>query len=74
VGKRGYATRFLSNGSVNIFPRIGLCYESGDVINNRDHYFPWGLCRMLIREGIDRIRSGQLRVSRKLEEEDFLVI
>jgi hypothetical protein len=32
---------FLSNGSVNTFPRIGPCYESGDVINNRDGVFCW---------------------------------
>jgi hypothetical protein len=30
---------FLSNGWVNTFPRIGPCYESGDVINNRDSVF-----------------------------------
>jgi hypothetical protein len=34
-GKTGSRNPFLSNGSVNIFPRMGPCYESGDVINNR---------------------------------------
>jgi hypothetical protein len=34
---------FLSNGSVNAFPRIGPCYESGDVINTRDGIFR-GVC------------------------------
>jgi hypothetical protein len=29
------------NRSVNTFPRIGPCHESGDVINNRDGVFHW---------------------------------
>jgi hypothetical protein len=33
---------FLSNGSVNAFPPILLCYESGDVINNREDVFHGG--------------------------------
>jgi hypothetical protein len=44
----GLFNPFLSNGWVNTFPRIGPCYESDDVINNR--CFPWGLCRVLIRD------------------------
>jgi hypothetical protein len=32
---------FLSNGWVNIFPLKGPCYESGDVINNKDGVFHW---------------------------------
>jgi hypothetical protein len=35
-GTTGLCNPFLSNGSVNTFPRIGPCYESGDVISNRD--------------------------------------
>jgi hypothetical protein len=35
----GLWNKFLSNGSINIFPRAGHCYESGDVINNRDDVF-----------------------------------
>jgi hypothetical protein len=29
----------LGNGSVNTFAPIGPCYESGDIINNRDGVF-----------------------------------
>jgi hypothetical protein len=66
-GTMALCNPFLSNGLVNTFLHIGPCYESGDVINNRDGAFR-GVCAVLIREGRDRIRSGQLRVSRKLEE------
>jgi hypothetical protein len=38
-GTTGLCDPFLSNGWVNIFPGIGPCYESGDVINNRDGVF-----------------------------------
>jgi hypothetical protein len=41
---------FLGNSSVNTFPYIETRYKSSDVINNRDGVFPWGLCRVLIRE------------------------
>jgi hypothetical protein len=34
----GLCSLFLSNGWVNTFPCIVLCYESGD-INNRDGVF-----------------------------------
>jgi hypothetical protein len=32
-GTTGLFNPFLSNGLVNTFPCIGLCYENGDVIN-----------------------------------------
>jgi hypothetical protein len=38
-GKTGFCNPLLGNGSVNTFPRIGPCYESGDVINKRDGGF-----------------------------------
>jgi hypothetical protein len=38
-GKTGLLHPLLGNGSVNTFQRIGPCYESGDVINNRDGVF-----------------------------------
>jgi hypothetical protein len=41
--KTGLYNPFLSNGSVNTFPRIGPCYENGDVISNRDGVFR-GVC------------------------------
>jgi hypothetical protein len=63
----GLCKPFRNNGSVNTFPRIRPCYDSGDVIHNRD-CLAWGLCRVLIREGSDRIRSAQLDGSRKLEK------
>jgi hypothetical protein len=31
----GLCNQLLGTGSVNTFPRIGPCYESGDVMNNR---------------------------------------
>jgi hypothetical protein len=34
-GTTGLCNPLLGNGSVNTFPLIGTCYESGDV-NNRD--------------------------------------
>jgi hypothetical protein len=40
-GTTGLCNPLLGNGSVNTFPRIGPCYESGDVINNRDCVFCW---------------------------------
>jgi hypothetical protein len=46
-GITGLCNPFLSNGSVNTFPHIGLCYESGDVINNRDSVFH-GVCAEFI--------------------------
>jgi hypothetical protein len=51
----GLCYPFLSNGSVNTLPR---------------KRFPWGLCRVLIREvnAVTELVQGQLRVSRKLEE------
>jgi hypothetical protein len=49
---------FLSNGPVNTFPLIGPCYESGNIINNRDGVF-YGLCRMLLREeGVTEFVQG----------------
>jgi hypothetical protein len=39
----GLRNPFLSNCLVNTFPRIGPCYESGDVINNREGVFR-GVC------------------------------
>jgi hypothetical protein len=39
----GLCNPFLSNGWVNTFPRTGPCYESGDVISNRDGVFR-GVC------------------------------
>jgi hypothetical protein len=39
----GLCNPFLSNGSVNTFPHIGRCYESSEVINNRDGVF-LGVC------------------------------
>jgi hypothetical protein len=44
----------LSNGSVNTFPRVGPCYETGDVINNREgvRCFPRGPCRGVILKTI----------------------
>jgi hypothetical protein len=39
----GLCNPFPSNGWVNTFPRIGPCYESGDVIKNRDGVFR-GVC------------------------------
>jgi hypothetical protein len=38
-GRTGLCNPLLGNGSVNTFPRIGPCYESGDFINNRDGVF-----------------------------------
>jgi hypothetical protein len=38
-GTTGLCNPFLSNGPVNTFPSIGSCYESGDVISNRDGVF-----------------------------------
>jgi hypothetical protein len=35
----GVVNPFLSNGSVNTFPRIGPCHESCDVINETDGVF-----------------------------------
>jgi hypothetical protein len=42
-GTTGFCSPLLGNGSVNIFPRIGPCHESGDVINNGDGVFR-GVC------------------------------
>jgi hypothetical protein len=39
----GLCNPLLGTGSVNTLPRIGPCYESGDVINNRDCAFR-GVC------------------------------
>jgi hypothetical protein len=38
-GTTGLCNPLLNNGSVNTFPRIEPCYESGDVISNRDGVF-----------------------------------
>jgi hypothetical protein len=42
-GTAGLCKAFISNGSVNTFPRICPCYESGDIINSRDGVFR-GVC------------------------------
>jgi hypothetical protein len=42
-GTTGLCNPLIGNDSVNTFPRIGPCYESGDVINNRDSVFR-GVC------------------------------
>jgi hypothetical protein len=42
-GITGLCNPLLGNGSVNTFPRIGPCYESRDVINNRNGVFR-GVC------------------------------
>jgi hypothetical protein len=42
-GTTGLCNPLLGNGSVNTFPRIGPCHESGDVINSRDDVFR-GVC------------------------------
>jgi hypothetical protein len=50
---------FLSNGSANIFPRIGPYYESGDVINNRTVFSVGSVQSAYKRsEGSDRVSSG----------------
>jgi hypothetical protein len=41
-GTTGLCNPFISNGSVIIFPHIGSCYESDDIIN-RDGVFR-GVC------------------------------
>jgi hypothetical protein len=38
-GTTGLCKPLLGNDSVNTFPRIGPCYESGGVMNNRDGVF-----------------------------------
>jgi hypothetical protein len=38
-GTTEFSNPVLGNGSVNTFPRVGPCYESGEVINNRDGVF-----------------------------------
>jgi hypothetical protein len=38
-GTTGFCNPPVDNGSVNTFPPIGQCYESGDVINNKDGIF-----------------------------------
>jgi hypothetical protein len=60
-GTMGLCNPFLSNGSLNTLPRKRWRQQ-------QQRRFPWGLCRVFTRAGSDRIRSGQLRVSRKLEE------
>jgi hypothetical protein len=35
VRTMGLCNPLLSSGLVNTFPRSGMCYESGDVINNK---------------------------------------
>jgi hypothetical protein len=42
-GTTGLCTPLLGNGSVNTFLHIGRCYESTNVINNRDGVFR-GVC------------------------------
>jgi hypothetical protein len=42
-GTTGLYNPLLGNGSVNTFPRIGPCYESGYVINTRESVFH-GVC------------------------------
>jgi hypothetical protein len=42
-GKTELCNPLLGNGSVNTFPRIGPCYESGNVVNNRNGVFR-GVC------------------------------
>jgi hypothetical protein len=47
-GTTGLCNPCLSNGLVNTFLHIRLCYESGDVINNRD-----GVFRTRTRSGME---------------------
>jgi hypothetical protein len=51
-GTTGLCSPFLSNGSVNTFPCIGQCYESGDVINNRDYVFRGVCAECLYEKGV----------------------
>jgi hypothetical protein len=48
-GTTGFCNPFLSIGSVNIFPHIGPCCESGDVINNREAFFYFRLLSINIK-------------------------
>jgi hypothetical protein len=41
-GEMGLCNPLLGNGSVNSFPHIGPCYESGDIINNIETVFSVG--------------------------------
>jgi hypothetical protein len=64
----GQCNPFLSNGWVNTSPVIGPCSKSTDVIANRDGVSR-GVCAGCLEEkGVTDFRSGQLRVTRKLEE------
>jgi hypothetical protein len=47
--KKELCNPLLGKGSVNIFPRIGPYYESGDVINNRNGVFH-GVCAECLEE------------------------
>jgi hypothetical protein len=49
-GTTGLYNPLLGKGLIDIFPRIGPCFESSDIINNRGGVFCWGLCRVLMRE------------------------
>jgi hypothetical protein len=59
----GLCNPFVSNGSVNTFPRIGTCYEGGDVIKNGDDVIKngdgvfRGVCAEYLREGDGRVSS-----------------
>jgi hypothetical protein len=66
-GTTGLCNPFLSNGSVNTFPHIGPCYKSSEVIKI-ETVFSVGSVQGAYNRREDRIRSGQLQVSRKLEE------
>jgi hypothetical protein len=46
----GLCNPFVGNGSVNTFPRIGPCYATRWLHQQYRLCFPWGLCRVLIRE------------------------
>jgi hypothetical protein len=49
-GTTGLCNPLLGNGTVNTFPCIGPCCESGDVIYNRGGVFRGGLCKVHMRE------------------------
>lgn len=46
-GTSGLCNQLVGNGLVNTFPCIGLYYERGDIVNNRDGVFH-GVCAMCL--------------------------
>jgi hypothetical protein len=68
-GTTGLCNPLVDYVAVNTFPLIGPRYESGDVINNRMVLFV-GSVQIAYKRSECRSKfiSGQLRVSRKLEE------